>query len=1013
MLNQYQKLGLTVLVNLGIAIGGALPGMTLPVPALVAQAPDQADQAFDEGLALFNKKDTASLRQAIGAFQKSLRLSEQSKNQMRQAYTLVLLGRVHADLAEKQKALTFYDQALPLFRSIGDRKGEGLTLDQLGSIYADLGDTQKALEYYNQALPIRQATNDRTGEAITLRRLGLLYADLGEAKKALALHQQALQIVKSLGDRSNEASILNSIGYTYDRLGEKQKSLELFNQALLIHRALGNRFGEATVLNNIGSTYSDVGEKQKALEYYNQSLSIRKTINDRSGEALTLNSMGVTYYELGENAKALELYSQALIIRREVNDRMGEATTSSNIGLIYAKSDNNQKALEFYQTSLSILQSIKNRNAENKSIEATTLNNIGRLYSDLGQNQKALDIYNQALPIVRSIGNKTMEATLLHNIGPVYSNLGNPSKALEFYSQALPIWQAVSNRSGQVVTFSNIATSHVAQSNLKLALQNINTAIDLIESLRSELNNDALKTSYFKSVQSYYQIKIEILMQLHQQQPTQGYDATALETVDQSRARVLLELLFQSKINLTAKLSPELLAKEKALNQALDSKELQLIQLSNQPNATSKIQALNQEIAKLYADRDDLKNTIRAASPDYANLQYPKTAKLAQLQQQLDPDTLMLQYSLGDRQSYLWVVSKTDLKTYVLPKRGDIEKNANEFLQDILAKDIPTQSAQILTQQILTPAASLLSQKRLVIIPDGILHKVPFAALTLPNSKTYSPLLTQHEITNLPSASTIGILRSTVAQKTRGPKTIAILADPIFNQNDDRLVKSPNLSGLENRDQIDTIITNRIKRSGRTGRNLDYSRLPGTADEANGILSLVPNVNDRTAAFGFDANYDWITSPKLSQYRYIHLATHGFFDGEKPAFSSIVLSSFDQQGRNRKAYLRLPELFNLNLPSELIVLSACETGLGDDVPGEGLVGMTRGLMYAGALRVSTTLWQVDDSATARLMQQFYKSLWQSQKSHAASLRESQLKLWNEGSSPYFWAAFTLQGEWKN
>ena len=632
------------------------------------------------------------------------------------------------------------------------------------------------------------------------------------------------------------------------------------------------------------------------------------------------------------------------------------------------------------------------------------MDNIGGVYSALGEKQKALELYNQALPIRRSVGDRSGEATTLNNIGGVYSYLGEKQKALEFYNQALPIKHAVGDRSGEATTLSNLAVSYADQNNLPEALNNVNAAIAIIETLRSELNNDALKTSYFKSVQSYYEFKIDLLMRLHRQQPTQGYDTAALETVDQSRARVLRELLIQSSANITTNISPELLAQEKTLNQTLDTKELQLIKLSNKPGSNT--QSLTDEIAKLYADRDDLKNTIRAKSPAYANLQYPKPTKLAELQQQLDPDTVMLQYSLGEKESYLWVISNTGMKSYILPKQTDIKKTSTAFLSDVINQSPLDRSASLLTQQILTPAAEQIKSKRLVIIPDGILHKVPFAALTLPNAITYTPLLTQHEITNLPSASTIGILRTTVATKPRAKKTIAILADPVFNKDDDRLTgktiaDSRNLSGA------DEFLKNRI------GRGMNFSRLKGTAAEAKAILSLVPQESDRTAAFGFDANYDWITSKNISQYRYIHLATHGFFDGAKPAFSSIVLSGYDAQGADRKSYLRLPELFNLNLPAELVVLSACQTGLGNDVPGEGSVGMTRGLMYAGALRVASTLWNVDDNSTSELMQQFYKSLWQSKKSHAASLREAQLKLWKEGKTPYYWAAFTLQGEWLN
>jgi CHAT domain-containing protein len=644
----------------------------------------------------------------------------------------------------------------------------------------------------------------------------------------------------------------------------------------------------------------------------------------------------------------------------------------------------------------------------NRSGEAVTLNNIGIVYKALGEQTKALEYYNQALPIVRTVRNRSTEATTLSNIGGAYSDLGEQRKALDYFNQALPIWRAVGGRSGEANTLWQRAALYRTQDNLTDALQNINAAIQIIESLRSELKNDALKTSYFTSVQDYYQFKIDLLMRLYQQQPTKGYDAQALETIDQSRARVLRELLIQANANIKKDISPELLKQEQTLNQTLDAKETQLVQLSSQPSKASQLPTLNQEIATLYAQRDDLKNTIRTTKPAYANLQYPKPITLAQIQQQLDPDTLMLQYSLGEKASYLWVIGQTTLKTYILPKRTDIEKTATAFREELKNKLPAPNGALLLSQQILAPAADQLGTKRLVIIPDGILHTIPFAALNTPNSTTYNPLLTQHEITNLPSASTIGILRTTVATKPRGPKTLAILADPIFTKDDSRLTNKTTQASN------DLDLSERLARD-RAGRSLvNLSRLTFTATEAQEILKLTPN-QDNTSAFGFDASYDWITNPKISQYRYVHLATHASFNNDKPALSSIILSSFDAQGHDRRADLRLPDLFNLNLPTELVVLSACETGLGNSVPGEGLVGMTRGLMYAGALRVAVTLWSVDDQATSDLMQDFYKNLWQSKQSHAASLRAAQIKMWQseKRKAPYYWAAFTLQGEWRN
>jgi CHAT domain-containing protein/Tfp pilus assembly protein PilF len=786
-------------------------------------------------------------------------------------------------------------------------------------------------------------------------------------------------------------------------LGEKSQALDYYNQALPMRRAVGDRSGEASTLINIGAAYADLGDRSKALDYFNQALSISQAIGDQANTAITFNNLGIVYSALGEPTKALDYYNQALPMSRAVGDRAGVGVALNNIGTIYDDRGEATKAIDYYHQALLIRRTTGDRLGE-----ATTLNNIASVYDDRGETTKALDYYHQALLIWQAVGDRAGAATTLNNMGTIYAPLGDRAKARDYYQQALLLRHAVGARSGEAITLANLATLDRGQNQLTAALKNINAAIQILESLRSDLKNDALKTSYFASVQQYYQFKINILMQLHQQQPTQGYDVQALETAEQSRARVLRELLIQANANINKDISPELRQQEQTLNQTIDAQETQLVKLSSQPgNNITQITQLNQTIPALYTQRDDLKNTIRATNPAYANLQYPKPTTLKAIQQQLDPDTLILQYSLGEPQSYLWVIGQTSLKTYLLPKASDLKTTVSAFRNELRNPEQRSPaSASLLTAQILTPAAADLDHKRLVIIPDGVLHFIPFAALNTPNRTTYNPLITQHEVTNLPSASTIGILRSTVATKPRGPKKLAILADPIFRKDDDRLAGKT----IQANNQLD--VAEQIARS-RGGRDLDLNRLPFTATEAQGILKLVPDAADRTAAFGFDASYDWITDPKISQYRYVHLATHGFFDSDNPALSSIILSSFDEKGRDRKAYLRFPDLFNLNLPAELVVLSACETGLGTDVPGEGLVGMTRGLMYAGALRVAVSLWSVDDQATSDLMQDFYKNLWQSKQSHAASLRQAQLKQWQQGKAPYYWAAFTLQGEWRN
>jgi CHAT domain-containing protein/tetratricopeptide (TPR) repeat protein len=1060
MMNCAYRIGLALLVNLTIVSGAVLPGIAGSIGPTIAQAESSSEleSATVEGNRLLKIGSKESLTAAISQFHRALQLSKSTDKKSKRALLLMALGQAHYTLGELSndpnkpiKALEYYYEAQSIWQSIGDQLEEANVLNHIGAVYDSLGNKTEELKenYKNEArknyyaaLSIWRSLGNKPMEVMILNRIGDSYFVIRSVNLALKYYNQALSISRVAGDPDVEITILKNIVRVHSAMNEKAKVLETYNQILSTSQALGDRAMEAATLTHIGDLYAVLNQRIKSFDYYRRSLPIWQTVENRTMEIKILIHLGRIYDNMGEPNKALEYCNQALLISRKMGDQTAEASTLNCIGRAHFNRGEKNKALEYFKQALPI-----SRMESDRSVEGNILNNIGHIYFDLGAQTQALEYFRQALSVRKAASDQSWVATTINNIGSIYANPNQQIKALDYDGQDFPVITvkkkksgkaqqikdvgfvyveldetpqapqvpqaidyfnyalSIGNSSDKANAFGNLTKFYRNQNKLVEALQNIDNAIKIVESLRSEVQNDALKTSFFASVQGYYQLKTEILIQLNQQRPTEGYDAQALETTDQSRARTLRELLIQANANIDKDISPILLEQEQTLNQLLEGKEKQLVQLSSQPNQASQIPALNQEIAALYAQRDDLKNTIRATNPAYANLQYPKPITLKEIQQQLESDTLMLQYSIGEYRSYLWVISQNTLKTYILPKRSDIEKTSNAFHKELTAEATAPNSALLLTQQILAPAAGDLGNKRLVIIPDGILHTIPFAALNTPNSTTYNPLLTQHEITNLPSASTIGILRSTVATKPRGTKTLAILADPIFRKDDPRLTGKT----IQANNNLD--IGEQSAR-GRIGRDLDLNRLPFTETEAKGILALVPN-QDSTAAFGFDASYDWITDPKIGQYRYVHLATHGFFDNDQPALSSIILSSFDAQGRDRKAFLRFPDLFNLNLPTELVVLSACETGLGNNVPGEGLVGMTRGLMYAGAMRVAVSLWSVDDRATSDLMQDFYKNLWQSKKSHAASLREAQLNMWKQGKAPYYWAAFTLQGEWRN
>lgn len=998
----------------------------------------------------------------LGEIQKALSLFNQAltlrQDQRSEAITLHNIAKAYNDLGEPQKALTYYNRALLLFRAVADKGMEANTLNSIGAVYSYLGNQQTALQYLNQALPLRREVKDKSGEASTLSNIGKVYFDLGEKQRALDYFQQALSLGQLVGDRGGQATSLGNIGSVYSDLGEKQKALDYHNQALSLRRAIGDRVGEANSLNNLGAVYSDLGENQKAIEFHQQALSISRQVGIRPLEATTLNNIGFVYSDWGENEKALSLYNQALAIFRQVDHKSGEVATLNNFGRIYSNLRDTQKALEFYHQGLSI-----SRRIGDQKLEATTLNNIGLVYSNLGEKQKALSHYNQVLPILRAISDKGGEANTLVNIGAVYLDLGEEQKALSYYNQALPVLRVVSDkakegnalnniglvyfqlgekqkalsyfnqalplhrevgdRDGEAIIYWNLANLERKQGNLQASLKHIETAIQIIEQLRDTYTNQDLKTQYFATVQGYYKFHIDLLMELDKKNPGKNYNILALNSSERSRARSLLELLAQSQVKLRKNTDPQLLAQEQELQLKRQAQEKILAELINQKKPSQEtIKKTEAEIQNIINQQKALQAKIRAQNPERDQITNPQPLTLPQIQQQLDKDTVLLQYSLGEERSFVWLITPTSMTSYELPKEAEISKIASDLHQNLgqsaASTDLAIDAAQKLSQLILAPVQDKIAGKRLVIVADGILQQIPFAALHNPctdvtcnvsSTSTYQPLFLNHEIVNLPSASTIAIQRQKTSNRKPAAKKLAILADPVYNHEDERVTGKP--APLAPELELER---SALKRSAQSLNRNGWRRLPYTRTEAQAILKLFPPTSS-LQAFSFDANYNWATSKALNQYQIIHFATHGFVNPDQPELSGLVLSLVDKNGKQIPGYLRLADLFEQDYPAELIVLSACETGLGKNVSGEGLVGLTRGLMYAGAARVALSLWQVNDEGTSVLMQEFYKQMLEGNLTPPQALRAAQRKLWQEGSqwrSPHYWAAFTLQGEWR-
>src|SRR5215510_1987768 len=858
--------------------------------------------------------------------------------------------------------------------------------------------TAKAGRYEIKVEELRTASAEDkyrvAGELISREAEQLQNGTLEAKTKSIEKYHEVLELYRRATDRHGEAVTLNSIGEVYQSLGEMQKALEKFNEALQIFRATGARRGEAATLHNIGLTYWSLGETRKALEKYNEALPLWQAIGDRKGEGATLRNIGAVYQSMGETRKALEKYNEALPILREVDDRM---------------------------------------------VEANALNNIGAVYRSLGETQKALEKYNESLQIIRRVGDRRGEAITLHNIGLIYESLGETQKALDHYSEALSLMRAVGARDGEATTLLVVARAEQKRGNLAQARQTIEQAVGLIESLRTDIASQELRSSYLARRQEFFESYIDVLMQMHKQNPAEAFDALALAVSERARARSLLELLTEARADIRQGVDGSLLERERSLQQRLNARAAAQVNLLNRKHTQEQADAAAKEIASITTEYEELRAQIRGRSPKYDALIQPRPLNLEETQQQtLDPDTLLLEHSLGDNASYLFFVSQTSLTIYQLPKRAEIEA-ATRRVREMLTAPQPRSGetaaerqarikearagywpqAAALSRMLLGPAASQLGSKRLLIVADGALQYLPFGALPTPEtgrqgdretgrqgkSPLPTPLIVNHEIVHLPSASALAVLRRELAGRQPAAKAVAVLADPVFSADDSR-VKLSDKAQAGNEAPSD--LTRAVSDVGG-----ELRRLLMTRDEAETILSVTPR-NGGFAALDFRANRATATGDELSNYRIVHFATHSLLNSEHPELSGLVLSLVDEQGKPQDGFLRMHEIFNLRLPAELVVLSACQTGLGKKLEGEGLVGLTRGFMYAGAARVVASLWEVNDVATAELMKRFYRRMFQDEMRPVAALRAAQIEMWKkpQWQSPFYWGGFILQGEWK-
>lgn len=853
------------------------------------------------------------------------------------------------ELGDTKKSIESYERALDLNKHVGSKFEEAVSFIGLGDSAGDSGQVLQALNYYHQALVLTRATGDLQSEAAALRRIGQVNNLIGNFQQAFDSLQQALAISRNLHDREEEVRILLTLGGVYESLNQKDRALELWNLAVTHSRELAHRKLELDGLLNVGRVYQSLGDTTKAVEMFRQALQQSRRISNYRGESHSLFNLGAVYSDLGNVRVALKHYEQALMLSRKIHDLRGEAQ------ILYA---------------------------------------ISSIQESMGNYAPAVRRLNEALILSRSITDKTSEANTLYLLARIKGHQGDFSESLK----------------------------------------DIEAALQVTESVSYEIENQTLRASYLASAQQYYDFYINLLMKLDRLHPREGYAAAALQISERSKARTLYNLLMKSGLN-EQRGDRNLLERERSLRQLLSAKTAYQMSILGDNLARNEAEKIARDIERLTLEYQDVRNKISRENPAAQIFSQPSLPSLREIQAELTDDTLLLEYRLGAEYSYLWVISSHSVRAYELPPRAVIEEAAEHVYRSLIvpqtfrsgtkaeisqADEQYWEQAGALSKILLGPVAGELGKKRLLIVSDGSLNYVPFAALPKPSAADTSaedrPLVVDHEIVHLPSASVLVSLRRRNADRQRPTGTVAVIADPVFERDDPRINTQSNDAEL----QLDPVNRTRdVALSGTPGSQLSNpvgpltaSRLIYTQKEADEILELLPP-KQSFAALGLSANRDLVMSSQLDSFRIIHFATHGLIDGEYPELSGMLLSTINQRGEPENGFLQLHDIYSLKLSADLVVLSSCSTALGKNLPGEGLIGLTHGFMYAGAQSVVASLWKVDDAATADLMGLFYDGMLRDGLKPATALRKAQIEMWqkNRWHAPFYWAAFTLQGDW--
>jgi tetratricopeptide (TPR) repeat protein/CHAT domain-containing protein len=951
---------------------------------------------------------------ALEPLERALAISEQiAPDSLGLAAALNSLGGVHQARGDLEAALRCYQSSLEIReRLTPDSLEVAGTLGNIGAVHNDRGDLGGARGCYERALALAERlAPDSLAVATALNNVGSVRMAENRPEAALECYARSLEIRQRIAPDTPEVAIgLDNLGLAYARLGDLDTALTFYERGLTIEERLApDSLGVAGILNSIGCLHANQGALEAAQACHRRALAIRERLApDSLAVASSLNNLGSICDSQGDLEEALKYYRRALAINaRRAPDSLAVAVSLNNIGYIENAQGALGAALEHYQQALAINE----RLAPDSLSVATSLHNIAGIHHVRGDIGAALAGYGRSLALREQLAPESLDvAVSLNNLGSVYSGEEDFGRGLEAYRRGLAIQERLAPDALCVaMSLCNISCVQAAQGDLAAAVETGAEAVERLERARGRSGSAGDHRSAFLAQ------NIEVYSSLIELQVEAGQVDAAATTAERMRARGFLELAAERSLGTTS--SPALRGRQQTLDVRRDRLYGELQGGGTATPDDARVAAITAQLQQIALDQEALKREVRQSDPRYAALQYPEPMTAQQLRQSLDPGTLVLMYVVGVESTRLFILGpgvETQVREISLTE-SDLRRRVGFLLGLLEQKQEVAPVARSLGEALLWPAAAAIAQaERVLVLPDGPLWQLPFHALPLENNTCLCDAAPVHYA----SSGTVLLEGRKLREGGRIGERLLAYGAPDYSAADRAGAPASALP-----------IRSGVFRSVRRGpRGTRLAALPESRLEAEAVAELFAGNSDtREGAAATEASL----RREASGRRVVHVACHGLLDPASPMDSALVLSLPENPVENDDGFLKTWEVFGLDLAGcDLVTLSACETAKGKTLSGEGVVGLTRAFLYAGAASVLCTQWKVADDSTAALMYCFYRhyragaskdvALQQAMRElrTGRSAQGSPLKLpaalgrWQPAwSHPYYWAAFIVMGEY--